>query len=200
MAINFLEQLVAEWYEYQGYFVRRNVYVGKRPKGGYECELDVVAFHPGTKHLVHFEPSTDAGSWEERERRYKRKFEAGRKHIPSMFAGIMSGATPEIEQIALLVFAPKNTERRLAGGRVLHVSVLLTQIIKQFSESPMVKKQVPEQFSILRTLQFVTEYRKLLLGRDLSIERIGNRAVLGPQGQTTPSTPSTGELTHENLR
>jgi Holliday junction resolvase-like predicted endonuclease len=70
MAVNFLEQLVAEWYEYQGYFIRRNVRVGKVPGGGYECELDVVAFHPETKHLVHVEPSTDAGSWEERERRY----------------------------------------------------------------------------------------------------------------------------------
>ena len=41
---NFLEQLVREWYEYQGYFVRQNVNVGKRAKGGYECELDIVAF------------------------------------------------------------------------------------------------------------------------------------------------------------
>ena len=30
MANNFLEQLVTEWYEYRGYFVRRNVPVGKR--------------------------------------------------------------------------------------------------------------------------------------------------------------------------
>ena len=60
MASNYLEQLVAEWYEYQGYFIRRNVLVGKREQGGYECELDVVAFHPETKQLVHIEPSTDA--------------------------------------------------------------------------------------------------------------------------------------------
>ena len=46
MAANYLEQLVAEWLEYQGYFVRRNVLVGKRAAGGYECELDVVAFNP----------------------------------------------------------------------------------------------------------------------------------------------------------
>jgi len=32
--INFLEQLAAEWYEFRGYFVRRNVRVGPRPKGG----------------------------------------------------------------------------------------------------------------------------------------------------------------------
>ena len=50
--INFLEQLVAEWYEFQGYFVRRNVRVGERPGGGHDSELDVVAFHPTKKHLA----------------------------------------------------------------------------------------------------------------------------------------------------
>jgi hypothetical protein len=56
---NFLEQLVAEWLEYRGYFVRRNVKVGKRKKGGYEGELDIVGFHPLQKHLVHYETSMD---------------------------------------------------------------------------------------------------------------------------------------------
>jgi hypothetical protein len=42
LAGNHLEALVAEWYEVRGYFVRRNVQVGKRPKGGYECEFDIV--------------------------------------------------------------------------------------------------------------------------------------------------------------
>lgn len=32
--MNYLESLVAEWLEYRGYFVRRNVKVGKRQKGG----------------------------------------------------------------------------------------------------------------------------------------------------------------------
>jgi hypothetical protein len=49
MASNYLEQLLAEWYEFQGYFIRQNVWVGKRPQGGYECELDIVAFHPGRR-------------------------------------------------------------------------------------------------------------------------------------------------------
>jgi hypothetical protein len=62
MAKNFLEQLLVEWYELQGYFTRKNVLVGKREKGGYECELDVVAFHPAKNHLVHLEASMDASS------------------------------------------------------------------------------------------------------------------------------------------
>lgn len=60
--VNFLEQLVAEWYEFRGYFVRRNVRVGPLVKGGHESELDVVAFHPEKKRLVHVEPSMDAHS------------------------------------------------------------------------------------------------------------------------------------------
>jgi hypothetical protein len=46
MAGNHLEDLVAEWYQFQGFFVRRNIQVGKRLRGGYECELDIVAFQP----------------------------------------------------------------------------------------------------------------------------------------------------------
>jgi hypothetical protein len=88
MAANHLEQLVAEWYEYQGYFIRRNIKVGRRSKGGYEGELDIVAFHPERQHLVHIETSLDAKSWEKREERFSKKFEAGRRYIPSLLEAV----------------------------------------------------------------------------------------------------------------
>jgi hypothetical protein len=37
--MNHLEQLVAEWLQYNGYFVRLSVQVGGRARGGYEGEL-----------------------------------------------------------------------------------------------------------------------------------------------------------------
>jgi hypothetical protein len=61
MAGNHLEDLAAEWYQFQGFFVRRNVQVGKRLRGGYDCELDVVAFHPAERRLIHIEPSRRCG-------------------------------------------------------------------------------------------------------------------------------------------
>jgi hypothetical protein len=100
VALNFLEQLVAEWYEFRGYFVRRKIHVGPRLEGKFDFELDIVAFHPGKPHLVHIEPSMDATSWDQREKRYTAKFGAGRKLIPSLFSGF---DLPEIDQIALLV-------------------------------------------------------------------------------------------------
>lgn len=157
MASNYLEQLIAEWYEYQGYFIRQNVWVGKLAKGGYECELDIVAFHPGNNHLVQIEPSMDAASWAERERRYRKKFEAGRKYIPELFQGL--SIPTKIEQIAVLVFASKQNHETLAGGKIVLVGELLSEILKDLRSKSVSSMAIPEQHPILRTLQFVAQYK-----------------------------------------
>ena len=58
--MNFLESLAAEYYEYTGYYVRSNIKARKRTLGGWDAELDVLAFMPATKELLHIETSGDA--------------------------------------------------------------------------------------------------------------------------------------------
>ena len=60
--MNFLEQVIAEWFSHKGYFVKTNIKFGKLPSGGFAGEVDVVAFHPQTRELVHIEASTDGGA------------------------------------------------------------------------------------------------------------------------------------------
>lgn len=153
---NHLEQLVSEWYEFRGYFVRRNVRVGRRGAGGYECELDIVAFHPGEKHLVQIEPSTDADSIEKREKRYAKKFEAGRKHIPALFSGFTLPS--KIEQIGLFLYGAHRDS--IAGGKMMLVSELIPEILEFLKDHRVSSRAVPETFPLLRTLQLVSEYRK----------------------------------------
>jgi hypothetical protein len=148
---NFLEQLVAEWYEIRGYFVRRNIKVGKRLAGGYDCELDIVAVNPDTRHLVHLEPSMDAHSWQKREDRFKVKFEAGKKYIPEIFSGF--GDLP-IDQIAVFAIGSSRTHAKIGGGRVVHVGELMNDIMPYVSQRKIQSAAIPEQFVILRTLQF----------------------------------------------
>lgn len=155
---NFLEQLVAEWYEFRHYFVRRNVKVGKRPNGGYNSELDIVAFNPETKHLVHLEPSMDAHTWDRREQRFRAKFAAGKQHIPSLFKGF-SDDLPEIEHIAVLVFAGKERQT-VGGGKVLLIHDLMAQIRDGLKGRAVSNNAIPEQYVILRSLQFASNYWK----------------------------------------
>ena len=158
MAKNFLEQLLAEWYELKGYFIRKNVLVGKRAQGGYDCELDLIAFHPEEKCLVHIEASMDASSWEEREKRFKKKFDAGRKYIPHLFSGL--DIPTEIDQVAVLVFASKQKRDKLAGGKLILGNELMKEIFRDLGSRSIYSQTIPEQFPILRALQFVAQYRK----------------------------------------
>jgi hypothetical protein len=161
MAHNYLEQLVAEWYQYNGYFIQRNVHVGPLPHGGYECELDVVAFNPRSGHLLHIEPSMDAHSWTRRAERCEKKFAAGRKYIPELFNGLPVHSN--IEQIALLVYASNKIHTTLAGGQVMLLPEFLQAIFASLSQTTLARSAVPEQYPLIRTLQVVSDHRNLLL-------------------------------------
>lgn len=161
MSVNFLEQLISEWYEYQGYFVRRNILVGKREKGGYECELDVVAYNPREKHLIHIEPSTDADSWAIREKRFCKKFEAGRRYVHKIFQGF--DLPQKIEQVTILVFASKQNHETLGGGKLILASDVLVEIFQDLKTKHLASNAIPEQLSILRSFQFVSEYSKSVM-------------------------------------
>lgn len=157
--MNYLEQLLSEWLEYRGYFIRRNVKVGPLAKGGYECELDIVGFNPKEKHLIHFEPSMDADSWEKREKRYKKKFDAGKKYIPELFKGFK--IPKEIDQRAVFILTGK-TREIVGGGKIYHVKEILKEIYENLKEKNVLRSIVPEQFPVLRTFQMVIEYKNYI--------------------------------------
>jgi len=160
--MNHLEQIVGEWYEFSGYFVRQNVLVGKRSKGGYEGELDVVAFNPQTKHLVHIEPSLDADSWKRREQRFSNKFILGKKYIPELFSGI--DMPSQIEQIALLVFASNVNHKYIGGELVATAAEFYATVAQGLRDRRISKEAVPEQYGLLRTVQHCLEYSTAMSG------------------------------------
>lgn len=153
--MNHLEQFISEWLEFKGYFVRRNVKVGKLSHGGHEGELDIVAFHPESKHLLHVEPSIDAHKWEQRESRFSKKFEAGKKYIISEIFSWLPPSS-EIEQWAVLWGSDKNY-KTIGGGKVVPIWKLYAFVAKDVVS---VEKTVaiPEGFPLLRTMQFTLRW------------------------------------------
>lgn len=149
--MNHLETLATEWLNYNGYFVRTAVRVGKRAKGGWAGELDVVAFHLKPPHFLHVECSIDADTWENREKRFSRKFAVGRDHARNLFLGMeLPAALDQVVVHGALMAADRH--RNLGGGRLVTFQELTAEIIVGIPGSWT--STVPESYPLLRTLQF----------------------------------------------
>lgn len=152
---NHLEQLTSEWLEHSGYDVRQSVLVGKRDKGGFEGELDIVALNPVTRHLLHVECSLDADPWHKRELRFAAKFERGHKYVPSLFSGLDLPA--KLDQVALLQFGGGDREK-LAGARLIWVADFVADVLGALRSRRPDKAAVPSTLPLLRTRQLAAHF------------------------------------------
>lgn len=152
--VNHLEQLVSEWLQYNGYFVRVSVQVGARARGGFEGELDVVALNPVTQHLLHVECSLDGDSTEKREQRFSGKFERGRRFIKDAFRGIDLPET--LEQVLVLQFA-SGSVRSFGGVRVVTVREFVHEMHEGLKGTSPASKAVPSNLPLLRTIQLAAD-------------------------------------------
>jgi hypothetical protein len=146
-----LEQLVAEYFDWKGYTIKRNIKVGRRSKGGWEMELDIVAYHPKLNKLLHVEASLDAHSWATREQRYLKKFTLGEKYIlAEVFTWLPAGTV--IERLA--IFPQVAGRETLAGARVRSIDDFMLEVKTAIMAGKvMAKEAIPEQYPLLRTIQ-----------------------------------------------
>jgi len=157
--MNFLEQLTAEWYEYNGYFVRTNIKYGKnaKGKGGHIGEMDVVAYDPTTKILKHIECSTDSSTWKERENRFKRKFSTGKEHYVKIFPFQNNG----IERTAIVGFHKTNYNPNFGQKiEIILIPDFIKGITSKLAEKNPMQDAVPESYPLLRAIQYSSFFNK----------------------------------------
>ena len=156
-----LEQLIAEYYDWLGYTIKRNIKVGKRAKGGWEMELDIVAYDPQLNRLLHVEASLDAHTWAKREERYVKKFSIGEKYIVAeVFKWLPPGTA--IERIAIFPNVAGRSE--LAGAKLRSIDDFMREVKDAITKGKvMAREAIPEQYPLLRTIQLalVGYYRAL---------------------------------------
>jgi hypothetical protein len=150
---NHLETLIAQYYEWKGWFVRRNVKVGRRVKGGFTGELDVVVYDPTSGEIIHYEPSLDATTWEAREPRYARKFQSGKDFIfKEVFPWVK---VRKLRHVAVFYRVP-DKRRVFQGGTAMTIDEVIKMIRDDIAKCGRLgQNAVPEQFDLLRTIQLV---------------------------------------------
>jgi hypothetical protein len=150
--MNHLEELVSEYFEWKDYFVKKNINVGKRTAGGYEMELDLIAYNPHENHLIHIETSLDAYSWQIREERYAKKFSIGRKYI---FDEVFPWLDRNIVIDELIIGINKTQDGKLNGVNITTVDDYMSKIIKDVKDmGKAAKNAIPQKYPMLRTIQF----------------------------------------------
>jgi hypothetical protein len=155
--MNHLEQLVAEWLQHNGFYVRVSVPVGPRARGGYEGELDVVGIHLVKQRLIHVECSLDAASRETREQRFAAKFARGRQYIKDAFEGM---TLPEkLDQVVVLQFT-SGTPREIGGARLVTVRELVHEIYDGLKSTSPASGAISSNLPLLRTLQLAADAMK----------------------------------------
>ncbi len=155
--MNFLEQLASEWFEYTGYFVRTNVRARKRTAGGWDAELDVLAYKPSSKTLLHIEISGDAESWAERKRKFlTKKFALSKEEYEEILEAKIDG----IHRKAIVSWSRSPKADLDWGGdiEVLTIPAFLSQIVSELRKRDFMSESVPEGYPILRTIQMTLKY------------------------------------------
>ncbi len=156
--MNFLESLVAEWYAYSGYFVRSNPRTRKRQKGGWDVELDVLAYLPSAQRLIHIETSGDANTWPKRKERFmKKKFILSHEEYESVIGSSINA----IEKIAIVGWSSTKSDLNWGDDiKVVLIPQLFEEITTKLRATPHSKQIVPEGFPLLRAIQLALAFEK----------------------------------------
>lgn len=151
--MNHLETLIGEYLEWKGFFVVKAKRVGRLAHGGFTMELDVVGYHPGTHEVIHYEPSTDADSWEKREARYAKKMAAAKKFIP--LEVLPHTQITNLRHIAVFSNHPVGRDT-LSGFEIQSINELMCQIKTDIAALGVARRAaIPENFPLLRTVQLL---------------------------------------------
>lgn len=74
-----------------------------------------------------------------------------------MFAGL--DIPTDIEQYAVLTFASGKSVKTVGGAKIMLAGDLIAEILSGLRSKKLAKAAVPEQFPLVRTLQYVVEFR-----------------------------------------
>lgn len=137
--MNYLEQAVKEWFEFQGYYVRHNIFMVTRKRGGHEGEADVLAIHPKTSMRIHIECDTAADRSDRWKDRMKRKLELAKREL-----------CPDSQ----IVICPRRYGKPVSGETVLTIDEFFGMVRKEIRKHGRGNRAaVREHWPIIRTVQ-----------------------------------------------
>lgn len=149
-----LVDLVAEYYSWQGYFVKKRVCVGRTVASFHALTLDVIAFAPDKNRAIHVEASIDSSTWADREEKFQQKIQGAKTYFAE---------TPykwlhpdiELEHVAIFVNRPKRMPK-LLNATLYSIDEFMAEIRRDVLNAGYVSRgAIPSVYPMMRTIQLV---------------------------------------------
>ena len=154
--MNYLEQLAAEWYRFSGYFVRTNVHAKKLKRGGFQNEIDVLAYKPKTGELIHIETARGMGGWNNAEKNIKKKFNIEKAE----YERLVDAPVKKISGLLVTEWSKPKKESIHLDFEIRFKSTpqFLEEILSEIHKTPYFSASIPENSPILRTIQMMHSF------------------------------------------
>ena len=154
--MNFVEELVAEWLQYEGWLVSRNVRYGEKPKrsaGGYKGECDILAFHPKRREYLHVECSQASLSRPKLAKKFLDQFKKAKKWYPKL----MPGSNGKVGRLAVGGWS-KEPAPIGEGIEIKTIPQFVGDLCQKLEPPVPFTKILPQKFPLLRMIQCVLAY------------------------------------------
>ena len=151
--MNFLEELVAEWLQQNGWLVSKNVRYGPRPEGGYVGEADLIAFHPDGGEYLHVETSQAAPSKAKLAKKFRDQFRKAKRFYPEMLSGI-SG---EVFKLAIGGWTKEPADPG-ESIEAMTIPQFVERVSNELLSEEVWTRVTPERFALLRAMELALRY------------------------------------------
>ena len=153
--MNFLEELLSEWYEYYyDCFIKKNISFGE---GKNTEEIDILAYNPEKGIVYHIETINFVKSKKKQKEEILKKFENAEKY----YKKILNLPEYKIEKIVVVddVKRVDNVLEELftKNIKVVAVEEIITDICAELLSQKNSYCLVPEKYSLIRTVYYAIE-------------------------------------------
>lgn len=155
---NFIKDLVCEYYEFVGFFIRRNIPIGSSRIEG-QTTIDVLAYHYSEHILFHIEKMLDGNSWDEKIVLMSDKFGMGELY----YSNYVNVNNLQIQRVTITGINEIDLEKakkfeRETNSKLLNIKEFMKHIKAELQKYDPFTQVIPESFPLLRAIQLALTF------------------------------------------
>lgn len=150
----FLLQLACEYYQFMGFFIRRNLKFGEFKLSENSGEIELLAYNYKENILFHFETAQEVGTWDNKIAKLTKKFNEAELY----YSDYVNTTDIQIQRVSVIGTGEGSIENikqfeKKTRSKLLNIKEFLKHIKVEVMKHDPYKELMPEGYPLLRAIQ-----------------------------------------------